>query len=327
MRLALLREGDWAGIFTMAIGLSALQTVLEEGNKNDWFGSSFIVNLTLVAAVFLSAFIAIELMVEKPLVNLRLLKRRNFGIGVLVNMLLGAALFGTIYVMPQYLGQVQHYNAEQIGQVLAWTGFPQLIFIPFVPMLMKRYDARYIAFLGMSIFAASSFMNISLSLDSAGDQFFAPNVVRAIGQALMLTPVSAIVTAGIAPSEAGSASGLSNMLRNLGGAMGTASLGTLITKREQYHSNVIGQSVTWYRDEVRQRIDQLTHYFMNQGVSDPALAQHKAIAAIGASVRRQALTMGFADAFAVLGMLLSIAALALLFARKLDPTAGAAGGH
>jgi MFS transporter, DHA2 family, multidrug resistance protein len=327
MRLGLLREGDWAGIFTMAVGLSALQTVLEEGNKNDWFGSPFIVKLTAVAVIFLSAFIAIELTVEKPLVNLRLLARRNFGIGVLVNVLLGFALFGTIYVMPQYLGQVQHYNAEQIGKVLAWTGFPQLLFIPFVPMLMKRYDARYIAFLGMSIFAASSFMNIALSLDSAGDQFFAPNVVRAVGQALMLTPVSAIVTAGIAPSEAGSASGLSNMLRNLGGAVGTASLGTIITKREQFHSNIIGQSVTTYRDEVRERIDQLTHYFMAHGVSDPAVAQHKALATIGGAVRRQALTMGFADAFAVIGVLLAVAAVALLFASKLKPAAGAAGAH
>jgi len=316
MRLGLLKEGDWVGIATMAIGLSAFQTVLEEGNKNDWFGSPFIVRLTVVAAVFLTAFVAIELTIAKPLVNLRLLRRRNFGVGVVVNMLLGAVLFGTVYVMPQYLGQVQHYNAEQIGKVLAWTGYPQLLFIPFVPWLMKRFDARYIAFVGMTIFAASSFMNIWLSLNSAGDQLFAPNVVRAVGQALMLTPVSAIVTAGIAPHEAGSASGLSNMLRNLGGAVGTASLGTIITKREQFHSNVIGQSVTTYRDEVRERIDQLTQYFMAHGVSDSAAAHAKALAALGASVRRQALIMGFSDAFAVLGVLLAIAAVALLFAQK-----------
>ena len=199
--------------------------MLEEGNKDDWFESPFIVNLAIVAAVFLAAFVVIELTVQKPLVNLRLLKRRNFGIGVLVNVLVGFALFGTVYILPQYLGQVQRYNAEQIGNVLAWTGLPQLLLIPLVPLLMKRYDVRYIGFVGISIFAASCFMNITLSLDSAGDQFFLPNVVRAIGQALVLTPISAITTAGIAPSEAGAASGLSNMLRNLGGAVGTATLG------------------------------------------------------------------------------------------------------
>ena len=142
MQLALLKEGDWAGILTMAVGLAALQTVLEEGNKDDWFASPFIFDLALVALVFLSAFIVIELTADKPLVNLRLLKRRNFAIGVLVNILVGFALFGTVFILPQYLGQVQRYNAEQIGNVLAWTGLPQLLLIPLVPLLMKRYDAR-----------------------------------------------------------------------------------------------------------------------------------------------------------------------------------------
>src|SRR4029079_9481877 len=201
----------------------------------------------------------------------------------------GFALFGIVYILPQYLGQVQRYNAEQIGNVLAWTGLPQLVLILLVPLLMKRFDVRHVAFVGISIFAASCFMNISLSPDSAGDQFFIPNVVRAIGQALVLTPISAITTAGIAPAEAGAASGLSNMLRNLGGAVGTATLGTVLTKREQFHSNIIGQSVTPAREEVRNRIDQLTQYFMTHGVSDLAVAQHKAIAAIGQVVHRQAL--------------------------------------
>jgi len=129
MKLSLLREGDWAGITTMAIGLSALQTVLEEGNKDDWFESPFIFRLAIAAAVFLTAFVAIELSVEKPLVQLRLLTRRNYGIGVLSNVLVGFALFGTVYILPQYLGQVQRYNAEQIGNVLAWTGLPQLLLI------------------------------------------------------------------------------------------------------------------------------------------------------------------------------------------------------
>ena len=269
MQLSLLKEGDWTGIVTMAIGLAALQTVLEEGNKEDWFQSSFIVELAIVAAVFLIAFVAIELTVSKPLVQLRLLKRRNFGIGILVNVLVGIALFGTVYILPQYLGQVQRYNAEQIGFVLAWTGLPQLLIIPFVPLLIKHFDVRYIGFVGISIFAASCFMNTTLSLDSAGDQFFVPNLVRAIGQALVLTPITVITTAGIAPSEAGAASGLSNMLRNLGGAVGTAMLGTILTKREQFHSNIIGQSVTLARDEVRDRIAELTQYFTAHGVTDP----------------------------------------------------------
>jgi DHA2 family multidrug resistance protein len=121
MNLGLLREGDWFGIATMAVGLSALQSVLEEGNKDDWFGSPFIVKLAIVAAVSLALFIANELLVEKPLLRLRLLTQRSFGLGTLASVFIGFALFGSIYLLPAYLGQVQGYNAEQIGTVLAWT--------------------------------------------------------------------------------------------------------------------------------------------------------------------------------------------------------------
>jgi DHA2 family multidrug resistance protein len=326
MRLGLLREGDWAGIVTMAIGLSALQTVLEEGNKDDWFSSPFIVKLSIIAAVFLSVFIVIELKVEKPLVKLRLLKQRNFGLGVIANILVGVALFGTVYILPQYLGQVQHYNAEQIGNVLAWTGLPQLLLIPLVPMMMKRVDVRLLAFIGIGVFAISCFMNVNLSADNAGDQFFLPNIIRAIGQALVITPVTAITTALIAPADAAAASGLTNMLRNLGGAVGTASLGTILTKREQFHSNVIGQSVTLGRAEVTQRLDQMTGYFMARGVSDRSLAHQDAVVALGQVVRKQALIMGFSDTFAVIGVVLSIAAVTVLFAKK-AVRGGGAGAH
>src|SRR6266851_3392344 len=170
MKLPLLREGDWLGIITMAIGLSALQTVLEEGNKDDWFGSPFIVRLSIVAAVALSTFLWIELTVKKPLLNLRLLVRRNFGFGILANFLLGIALF-----------------------------------------------------------AGSNFMNIHMTNDYATDQLLWPNIVRAFGQALVFAPLSAVATAGIEAENAGSASGLFNMMRNLGGAVGIALLQTLLT--------------------------------------------------------------------------------------------------
>ena len=327
MNLALLKEADWAGIVTMSIGLASFQTMLEEGNKDDWFGSQYIVNLAISSVVFLSAFIVIELKVKNPLLNLRLFKGRNFGVGVIAQVLVGFALFGTVYLLPQYLGQVQRYNAEQIGNVLAWTGLPQLILIPLVPKLMKTFDIRYVAFLGIALFAASCFMNVQLSYDNSGDQFLIPNIVRAVGQAFVITPLTAITLAEIAPKDAGNASGISNMLRNLGGAIGTATLQTIITKREQFHSNIIGQSVTIYRPEVRDRIAQFVDYFRSHGVTDPATAQHQAIIAIGQIVKRQALVMGFADTFAVVGVMLAIAAVCLLLAHKAKAGAASAGAH
>ena len=155
MKLSLLREGDWPGVITMAIGLSALQTVLEEGNKDDWFGSAFIVRLSIIAAVALALFLAIELTTRKPLLNLRLLARRNFGFGILANFLLGIALYGSVFILPVYLSRIQGYNAEQIGMVLAWTGLPQLVLIPLVPRLMKRFDPRLVIGVGFALFAAS----------------------------------------------------------------------------------------------------------------------------------------------------------------------------
>ena len=325
MQLKLLKEGDWAGIFTMAVGLSALQTVLEEGNKDDWFSSPFILRLAIVAAVSLSLFVWIELTIEKPLIRLRLLTQRNFGFGVIAMTMVGFALFGSVYILPAYLGQAQGYNAEQIGAVLAWTGLPQLILIPLVPRLMQRFDTRYIAFTGLMIFAYSCFMNTAMSPDYAGDQLWIPNIVRAVGQAMVLTPLTSVMTGGIAPQDAAAASGISNMLRNLGGAIGTAVLATIITKREQFHSNIIGQSVTLGREEVRNRIAQMTDYFMGHGVPDPAAAHQQAIIALGKAVKRQALVMGFSDTFAVIGAVLVLAAIAVALTRKVK--ASGPGAH
>jgi DHA2 family multidrug resistance protein len=324
MQLGLLKEGDWSGMLTMAIGLSALQTVLEEGNKDDWFSSPFILRLAIIAVVSLSLFVWIELHVDKPLIRLRLLRSRNFGFGTVSVTLLGFALFGSVYILPAYLGQAQGYNAEQIGQVMAWTGLPQLILIPLVPQLMRRFDTRLVAFVGLTIFAYSCFMNTAMSPDYAGDQLWIPNIVRAIGQAMVLTPLTSVTTSEIAPQDAAAASGISNMLRNLGGAVGTAVLATVITKREQFHSNIIGQSVTLGREEVRDRIARMTDYFMAHGVPDAATAQHQAIIALGNTVKHQALVMGFSDTFAVLGAVLVLAALAVGLTRRAKSAAAPA---
>ncbi|MBJ7403881.1 MAG: multidrug efflux MFS transporter [Bradyrhizobium sp.] len=325
MKLSLLREGDWIGIVTMAIGLSALQTVLEEGNKDDWFGSPFIVKLSVIASVALIAFLVIELTVNKPLLNLRLLVRRNFGFGMLANFLLGIALYGSVFILPQYLARIQGYNAEQIGMVLAWTGLPQLLLIPLVPRLMQRVDARIIIGIGFVLFAASNFMNIYMTADYAADQLLWPNVVRAIGQALVMAPLSAVATAGIEAENAGSASGLFNMMRNLGGAVGIALLQTVLTKREQYHSNVLMQSVSVFEQATRTRLEQLTQYFVNHGVLDHADAVHRAYVAIGRIVQKQAYILAFSDTFYLLGLALIVALVAVLFLKKPGQTsAGAA---
>jgi MFS transporter, DHA2 family, multidrug resistance protein len=316
MRLALFRQGDWPGILTMAIGLAALQTVLEEGNKDDWFSSPFIVRLSVIAAIALSLFVVIELTSKRPLLNLRLLVRRNFGFGILANFLLGIALYGSVFILPLYLARIQGYNSEQIGFVLAWTGFPQLLLIPLVPRLMQRFDARIMIAVGFALFAVSNFMNVHMTLDTAADQLFWPNVVRAVGQALMFAPLSAVATAGIESENAGSASALFNMTHNLGGAIGIAVLQTFQSKREQFHSNILTNSISLFEEATRNRIDRLTTYFLNSGVSDAATAHLKAIVAMALRVRQQANIMAFSDSFYLLGVALMLALVATLLLKK-----------
>ncbi|MFA5958462.1 DHA2 family efflux MFS transporter permease subunit [Hyphomicrobium sp.] len=315
MRLGLLKDGDWYGIGTMAIGLACLQTVLDEGNQDDWFGSPYIVHLSIVAVVMLTAFIVIELRSAAPAVRLRLLAQRNLGLGTFANTLVGFALFGSVYVLPAYLDAVQGYNAEQIGLVLAWSGMPQLFIIPFVPALLKRFDARWIACVGLAVFAISCFMNATLSFDYGGDQFMTTNIVRAFGQALLLSPLSVIATSEISPKDSAAASGLFNMLRSLGGAIGTAALATIITKREQFHSNIIGQSVTPFSVTDQSFLTRMQHYFEAHGLPDPARAYHQGEILLGNLVQQQAFIMAFSDAFYVMAVVLLTAAVAVVLTK------------
>jgi MFS transporter, DHA2 family, multidrug resistance protein len=285
-RIGLLRRGDWLGIGLMAVGLAAFQTVLDDGNVYNWFDSPFIVKLSVVAALALVAFVIVEFVASEPLVDFRLFGRRNFGFGTLANFLLGFALYGSAYLLPEYLAVSQGFDAEQIGQVMAWTGLPQLLVIPFVPLLMKRVDARLLVGIGLIVFAVSCFMNLWLDQDYAAPQLFWPNVIRALGQAIVMTPISAIAMVGIAPNEAGAASGLFNMMRNLGGAIGTAAVETFFTKREQFHSAIITPGVSALEPATRDRLAELQQYFMAHGFPDPAAALHRAIIAIGQTIRR-----------------------------------------
>ena len=335
MQLRLLRRGDWRGIALMAIGLAALRTVLDDGNVYDWFG---IVKLSLIVALALAAFVVLEFVTSEPVVNFRLLGRRNFGFGTLSMFLLGFALYAAAYLLPQYLSVTQGFDAEQSGEVVAWTGLPQLLVIPLVPLLMKRIDARLLVGAGLFVFAASCFMNLYLDLDYAAPQLFWPDVTRALGQAIVLTPLSAIAMVGIAPAEAGAASGLFNMIRNLGGAIGTAAIETFFTKREQFHSFIINAHVSLFEPATRERIADLqqhflTHgaastvdpqllsgnlqqYFVAHGVAGVAEAWHQAVIAVGNTIRAQATIMGYADCFALLGVVLLAAILPIALLRK-----------
>jgi len=323
-QMQLLKQGDWWGIISMAIGLGSLQIVLEEGSRKDWFGSPLIVRLSIVAAIFIALFFFIELTRKQPFINLRLIRYRNFGLASVVNVSLGIGLYGSIYILPLYLTQIQRYNALQIGEVLIWAGMPQLLIIPFLPKVMKRVDVRLMVAVGVVLFSISAFMNSRMTYQTGHDQLIWSQLVRAMGQPLIMVPLTSIATAGLNPKDAGSASGLFNMMRNMGGSIGIASLATLLTNREQFHSNRLGESVSLFSPETQARINQLTQYFVSRG-SDLSTAQDQAIKSIDNIVRREAYVMAFNDCFYFIGIALLLSGVAIIFLKKVKATGGAVG--
>jgi MFS transporter, DHA2 family, multidrug resistance protein len=322
----LLKQGDWWGIISMAIGLASLQVVLEEGSRKDWFSSSLIITLSAIAATFLSLFFWIELTRKQPFINLRLLRDRNFGLASIVNISLGIGLYGSIYLLPLYLVQIQKYNALQIGEVLMWAGIPQLFLIPFVPKLIQLVDSRLVIGMGVIVFSISCFMNSDLTNLSGIEQLRWSQLVRAMGQPLIMVPLSAVATAGLAKSQAGSASGLFNMMRNLGGSFGIAALATLLTQREKFHSNRLGDAISLYNPETQQRVDTLTQLFVSKG-TDFNTAQSQAFQAIASTVSRESYVMAFNDCFYFIGFALLLSGVAVLFFKKVRVSDAASGGH
>ena len=326
-RLPLLKKGDWAGIVFMALGLGSLTVFLEEGTREDWFGSEFITRLAIIAAIALPVFVAIELMRQKitPVVNLRLFARRNFLLGSIVNLVLGLCLYGFMYLLPVYLAQIQGYNAMQIGSTMMWVGLPQLVVMPFMPRLMQWFDKRAIVAFGLALFGLSAMMMSTMTAETAHDQLVLPQIVRALGLTCIIVPLSLITTGGIETQNAASASGLFNMLRNLGGSIGIAMLSALLTRREHFHSHHLGEAVSLYNPLTQERIAAITQNLITQGF-DAVGAQDRAIHLLDATVRKQAFILAFNDCFHVAGLLL-LAMIPLIFLCTKTSGSSAAGAH
>jgi len=314
MKLGQLPRGDWWGILCMAIGLGSLIAMLEEGQRKDWFGSPFIRNCAILAAIFVPLFVFIELVREKPFVNLRLLGSRNLGFSSIVAFGLGLALYGSIFLIPLYLGTVQGYSPLQIGKVLVWVGLPQFLIFPILPWLMKRFDQRLLVCFGCLVFAASCFMNTTMNPDTAGDQLTVANLVRAFGQPFTIVPVTGLAVATLAARDAASGSAIFNIFRNVGGSFGIAMLSTLVTRREQFHDLRIGEAITAYSPQTQARILAVQQGFIDKGF-DPVTALKQAYAVIKSVVSRNAFVMAFNDAFLVVAIGLLVSAVAIWFCK------------
>ncbi|WP_413044500.1 MDR family MFS transporter [Pseudomonas sp. YJ42] len=313
----LLKSTDYAGIVTLAMGLGCLQVFLEEGHRKDWLESTLMVQLGSVALISLLLFVILQLSRPNPLINLGILRERNFGLTSIASLGMGLGLYGSIYLLPLYLAQIQDYNALQIGQVIMWMGIPQLFLIPLVPKLMKIITPKLLCAAGFALFGLSSFASGALNPDFAGDQFHPIQIIRALGQPLIMVTVSLIATAYIQPKDAGSASSLFNILRNLGGAIGIALLATLLDSRTKIYFDYLRESVVPSNPAVAER---LTALIQQLGSEQAALGRLSEI------THQQAMIMAYNDAFHFVGISLAISMVAVLLTRKLpeDIKGGAA---
>ncbi|HSJ04798.1 MAG TPA: DHA2 family efflux MFS transporter permease subunit [Verrucomicrobium sp.] len=326
-KLSMLKKGDWWGIAFMAVGLGSLTVFLEEGTREDWFGSEYITVLAIIAAITLPTFIILSLMRRKvtPVVNLHLFARRNFLLGCIVNLVVGLCLYGMMYLLPLYLAQIQGYNALEIGRTLMWVGLPQLVVMPFIPKIVQWVDKRVVVAFGLGMFGLSAFLMSGMSADTAHDQLVFPQIIRAIGLTCTIIPLSLITTGGTESSQAASASGLFNMLRNLGGSIGIALLSALLTQREHFHSHHLGEAISLYNPLTTERLTTMAQNFMNQGL-DAVTAQSRAVAMLDLTVRKQSYVMAYNDSFHIAALLL-FAMIPLIFLTLKASGPAPAGAH
>ncbi len=323
MHLDLLKRVDWAGILAMAVGLGSLTAMLEEGNSKDWFQSRFIITAAVLAVVGLYAWAWRGLTRENTFIDLHILGRPSFLIAVVIAFTTGMGLYGSAFLLPLYLGQIAGYTPMQIGLVIMWMGLPQLFIMPFAARLSTKLDNRVMMSAGLALFALSCFMNIHMTADTAGPELIAAQIVRALGQPLIMITLSNFAINGIAPKLLPSASGLFNMMRNLGGSVGIALLATMLTNREHFHSARVGESVSLYDLATQTRLDTLAANFSGKGF-DPVTAQDMALRAVDNIVRRESFVMAYNDAFMVLGLALISCVAIVWLGKKVLGGAGAA---
>ncbi|MCJ2010363.1 DHA2 family efflux MFS transporter permease subunit [Methylobacterium sp. J-092] len=325
-RWAELLKGDWIGIGLMATGLPALTYVLEEGQRKDWFGSPVIVQASWLAVAGIAGFIVRELMAERPFINLRVLANRSVGGSCVLMTVLGAVSFGSIYIIPLYCAQIQGYDAQQIGYVVMWSGLPQLLLFPMMPLIMRTFDARLLVVTGTLFFIASCWINVGLTHDVGADQLILPQLLRAVGQPLFTIPLSQLSTAGLAPRDTADASALSNMMRNLGGSIGIAMLSTMIDRREHMHFSVLAEAITVNATRTQERLA-ATAAGLHGHVADAAAAKGAALGMLAAQVRREAEVMAYADGFWLVGVSLALSLGVVAILRKPQRASGPVEAH
>ncbi len=220
---------DAFGISLLAVGMASLQYVLEEGNREGWFESRTIVVLAAVAAIALTTFIVHELETDRPVMDLRVFKNRSYAAGTGINFLTGVALFGSSYLFSLFCGAVMHYTALDIGKVFLVAGTVSIVVMPVMGRIAPKVDGRYLLFIGVVVVAGSQLVASHLTSEAGFWDMVRPNLIRSTGLAFIFIPVSVLALSNLPDAQRGNGTGLFNLTRELGGSIGTAIMGMLVT--------------------------------------------------------------------------------------------------
>lgn len=296
----------------MAGFLGALEYVLEEGPRNDWFADESVLLMARLSGLSAVVFFARVLTARQPIVDIRAFGDRDFGLGGAFSFVLGIGLHGLTYLHPVYLGQVRGYNALKIGETMFVTGVAMFLTAPITGRLTGKVDPRVMLIVGFLCFAAGTYWMTWLTRDWDFWELFWPQVLRGVGLMTAIIPINNVALGTLPLQRLKNASGLFNLTRNLGGAVGLAALTTALNDRTDLHLARLHDTLTWARQPALEMLDSMTQRFSSYG-SDAQLMALKQVKFIA---HRQAAVMAFGDVFLLLTMLfIGLAAFALLMKR------------
>jgi DHA2 family multidrug resistance protein len=291
---------DYWGIGMLALGIGALQVVLDKGQEKDWFGTTWITAVMIVAVVALGSFLIHELRVPEPVVNLRVFKNRTYSTGVFLMSMLGVGLYGTTVLIPLILQTLLGYPALRAGIAMAPRGLGSFIAMPVVGLMMSKFDPRKLLTIGMAVCAFTLFQFSRLNLQAGYWDFFWPQFEMGLSLGLVFVPLTTISMSPIPKETMGNATSLFNLVRNLGGSVGISAVNTFVLRRAQANINILGAHVNPYSSSTTQMLAALQHMFMSKG-ADLVTAAHRAQEALFRTVGQQANMLAYNNVFRILG--------------------------
>ncbi len=313
---------DYIGIALLALGVGALQVILDKGQEDDWFGSTFIVTLMITSAVCLISLVIWEWFDKAPIIDVRLFKSFNFAVGNMMMFVLGVLLFSSLVMMPQFLQTLLGYTAQSAGLVLSGSGVILLMEMPIVGQLTSKYPAKYIIGFGWLLLALAMFystLRLDLSIDFRSAAWL--RVAQGAGLGFLFVPITLACYIGIPVQKSNSVAGIVNFMRNIGSSVGTSMVTTLLARRAQLHQSYLGAHATTYDPAFRSQVNGLAQTLVHSGLSVPD-AKTQAYDRIYQSLLAQSQTLAYIDTFMVLAIGAGIMFLLSFIIRKNDPSAG-----